>query len=453
VTDSVTESVTDSAPESTTETAAAGTAARRFRPRLSFAPLRSRGYRLLFAAELVSVFGDAFHAVALPFLVYQLGGGGRELGLLVAGYGVCRLATTPLGGILSDRIGPWRVMLISDLSRVVFTAGIVAAAVADNPSVPVIAVLVAGTGLGAGLFQPAAYAITPRLLPADQLQAGNGLHSTASFTAGMIGPGVAGLVVAALSPAVAFGVDAATFAVSAVCLAMIGGVARGTVPPPPPPPPVDDDGPQPGRAGPDGGAPPSDAPPVGFWRLLRESALLRTVLLVTAAANLTVGGMVRIGLPSLSNGELAAGAGGLGGLLAAFTAGSLVGGLFSAGLAGLPRRGATAMVAGMTLGLAIAAVPFAGYLGAVVALVVAGLASTVTNVLVITTMQQSTAPHLLGRVMSAIVFAALSLFPLSTVAAGLVVDRYGSTAVFLASGATLLAAFAFGLSRRELRQR
>ncbi|MFV2084394.1 MFS transporter [Micromonospora sp. LOL_021] len=440
--------MTDSAPDSTTETAAAGTAARRFRPRLSFAPLRSRGYRLLFAAELVSVFGDAFHAVALPFLVYQLGGGGRELGLLVAGYGVCRLATTPLGGILSDRIGPWRVMLISDLSRVVFTAGIVAAAVADDPSVPVIAVLVAGTGLGAGLFQPAAYAITPRLLPADQLQAGNGLHSTASFTAGMIGPGVAGLVVAALSPAVAFGVDAATFAVSAVCLAMIGGVARGTAPPPP----VDGD-PQPGSVGPDGGAPPSDAPPVGFWRLLRESALLRTVLLVTAAANLTVGGMVRIGLPSLSNGELAAGAGGLGGLLAAFTAGSLVGGLFSAGLAGLPRRGATAMLAGMVLGLAIAAVPFAGYLGAVVALVVAGLASTVTNVLVITTMQQSTAPHLLGRVMSAIVFAALSLFPLSTVTAGLVVDRYGSTAVFLASGATLLAAFVFGLSRRELRQR
>ncbi|ROO58401.1 putative MFS family arabinose efflux permease [Micromonospora sp. Llam0] len=440
----MTDSVTDSAPAEAT-----ATVARRFRPKLSFAPLRSRGYRLLFAAELVSVFGDAFHAVALPFLVYQLGGGGRELGLLVAGYGVCRLATTPLGGILSDRIGPWRVMLISDLSRVVFTAGIVAAAVADDPSVPVIAVLVAGTGLGAGLFQPAAYAITPRLLPADQLQAGNGLHSTASFTAGMIGPGVAGLVVAVLSPAVAFGVDAATFAVSAVCLAMIGGVARGTVPPPPPPA---DDGPQPGRAGPDGGAPPSDAPPVGFWRLLRESALLRTVLLVTAAANLTVGGMVRIGLPSLSNGELAAGAGGLGGLLAAFTAGSLVGGLFSAGLAGLPRRGATAMLAGMVLGLAIAVVPFAGYLGAVVALVVAGLASTVTNVLVITTMQQSTAPHLLGRVMSAIVFAALSLFPLSTVTAGLVVDRYGSTAVFLACGATLLAAFAFGLSRRELRQ-
>ncbi|MFY1633553.1 MFS transporter [Solwaraspora sp. WMMB335] len=419
--------------------ATATTTAGRFRPQLSFAPLRVRGYRLLFAAELVSVFGDAFHAVALPFLVYQLGGGARELGLLVAGYGLCRLATTPLGGILSDRIGPWRVMLISDLSRVVLTAAIVAAAVAGDPSVPVVAVLVAGTGLGAGLFQPAAYAITPRLLPTEQLQAGNGLHTTATFAAGMIGPGVAGLVVAALSPAVAFGVDAVTFAVSAACLAMIGGVGRASAMPPK------------ATSGGDGAAP-AEAP-IGFWRLLRESALLRTVLVVTAAANLTVGGMVRIGLPSLSNDDFAAGAGGLGGLLAAFTAGSLVGGLFSAGLAGLPRRGATAMLSGMVLGVAIALVPFAGYLGAVLALVVAGLASTVTNVLVITIVQQSTAPHLLGRVMSAIVFAALSLFPLSTIAAGLVVDVYGSTAVFLATGATLLAAFVYGLTRRELRQR
>lgn len=430
--------------EATTVTATA----RRFRPQLSFAPLRIRGYRLLFAAELISVFGDAFHTVALPFLVYQLGGGARDLGLLVAGYGLCRLVTTPLGGIFSDRIGPWPVMLISDLIRVFFTAGIVVVAVTGAGGMFAVAVVVAGTGLGAGLFQPAVYAITPRLLPAEQLQAGNGLHSTATFAAGMIGPGAAGLVVIALSPAVAFGVDAATFAISAVCLAMIGGAGRAVAMP------VAD-------ATSGGGSPPQDpadgtppaGPAIGFWRLLRESALLRTVLLVTATANLTVGGMVRVGLPSLNNDDFAAGAGGLGGLLAAFTAGSLVGGLCSAGLAGLPRRGSTAMVSGLVLGGAVALVPFAGYLGAVVALSVAGLASTVTNVLVITIVQQNTAPHLLGRVMSAIVFAALSLFPLSTVAAGLVIDTYGSAAIFLATAAALVAAFSYGLARRELRQR
>ncbi|EEP70313.1 hypothetical protein MCAG_00640 [Micromonospora sp. ATCC 39149] len=88
---------------------------------------------------------------------------------------------------------------------------------------------------------------------------------------------------------------------------------------------------------------------------------------------------------------------------------------------------------------------------AVVALAVAGVASTVTNVLVITVVQQHTAAHLLGRVMSAILFAALGLFPLSGAAAGLVVDAHGSGVLFLATAATLGAAFAFGLSRRSLR--
>ncbi|MCX4471705.1 MFS transporter [Micromonospora sp. NBC_01655] len=407
---------------------------RRSGPRLSLEPLRSRDYRLLFVAESVSVFGDAFHAVALPWLIYQVGGGARELGLLVAVYGLCRLATTPLGGILADRIGPWQVMLVSDLGRLVFTAAIVVAAVAGDPDLVLLGALVAGTGLGAGLFQPAAYAITPRLLPADQLAAGNALHSTAGFAAGLVGPGVAGLLVVALSPGVAFGVDALTFAVSAVCLGAIGMHHRRVAP----------------VARPADGTPPP--PRSTFWQLLRGSPLLRTVLAVTAAANLTVGGMIRVGLPSLASADLAAGAGGFGGLLAAFTGGSLAGGFFTAGLARLRRRGATAMLSGLVMAAAVALVPFAGYAGAVVALAVAGVASTVTNVLIITVVQQHTAAHLLGRVMSAILFAALGLFPLSGVAAGLVVDAYGSGVLFLATAATLGAAFSFGLSRRALRE-
>ncbi|SCL25113.1 Predicted arabinose efflux permease, MFS family [Micromonospora pallida] len=406
---------------------------RRLRPRLDLTPLRSRNFRLLFAAESISVFGDAFHAVALPWLVYTTGGGARELGLLVAVYGLCRLATTPLGGILADRIGAWRVMLAADLVRLACTVGIAVAAVTGVRDLVPIGLLVAGTGLGAGLFQPAAYAITPRLLPPEQLQAGNALNSTAAFAAGLAGPGVAGLVVVALSPGAAFTVDALTFAVSAACLAAIGASHR--------------------RATPvvvEAGSPP--APRATFRQALRESPLLRTVLVVTAAANLTVGGMIRVGLPSLASVDLAAGAGGFGGLLAAFTGGSLAGGLFSAALTGVRRRGATAMLAGLVMAGAVALVPFAGYVGALVALAVAGVASTVTNVLIITEVQQRTAPHLLGRVMSAVLFAGLGLFPLSTVVAGLVVEAYGSTVLFLATAATLAAAFGFGLSRRTMRE-
>ncbi len=411
--------------------------ARRFRPRLGTAPLRSREYRLLFLGDTISVFGDAFHAVALPWLVYQLGGGAGQLGLVAAGYGVCRLATTPLGGMLSDRIGPWRVMMVSDLGRMLLSVAIAVVATSGSGNFAVIAVLAAAAGLGAGLFQPAAYAITPRLLPADQLAAGNALSSTATYAAGLVGPALAGLLVTVLSPGAAFGVDAVTFAVSAACLVTIGRGLPAVHPPVP--------------AHPGGGR--AAAPRVTLFSLVRSSPLLRAILVVTAVANLTVGGLMRVGLPSFASGDLHAGADGFGALLAAFAGGALLGGLVSAGITALPRRGITAMLSGLVMAAAVALVPVVGYSGALAALLVAGTASTITNVLVITVLQLDVPRELLGRAMSAILFAALGLFPVSVAAAGVVVDRYGSTPLFVSTGLLLFVAFSYGLSRREVRHR
>lgn len=403
----------------------------RFRPRLSLEPLSSHSFRLLFAGQAVSEFGNAFQLVALPLLVYQVGGDARQLGLVVAAYGVCRLAATPLGGMLADRWGAWRVMLISDIGRMLLTAvlaGVAARGIGDFVN---IGLLAAGVGLCAGLFQPAAWAITPRLLPPDQLQAGNSLSNTVNFAAGLAGPGLAGLVVVFVDPAAALAVDALTFALSAACLVAIGRQLP--------------DAPLKG---------PVDAPgPRSFVGLLRESPLLRNVLVVTAIANLTMGGMSRVGLPALASQDFAAGAIGLGALLSAFTGGCLVGGLVTAGLTDLRHRGATAMSAGLVMAVAVALIPFTGLAGAMAMLLVAGAASTMTNVLIITVVQKGTAPALLGRVMAAIMFCALGLFPLSVAAAGVVVTEFGSRSVFVATGLLLLCAFAFGLSRQEIRSR
>ncbi|WP_033343276.1 MFS transporter [Catenuloplanes japonicus] len=405
---------------------ATAVSARRFLPRIDPAPLRNRGFRLLFSAEAISVFGDAFHAVALPWLIYQLGGGARELGLIVGAYGVLRLAGTPLGGMLADRVGPRTVMFAADTGRAVLTAAIVVLAAADRPSFVLLGVLVAGVGLGTGLFQPAAYAITPTLLPAEQLRAGNALHSAAAFGAGLAGPALAGVLVATLSPAVAFGIDAATFLVSAACLF---GIRSAT--------PVSSS---------------ADAPRATIWTVLRSSRLLRTVLVVTAIANLTVAGLVRVGLPEFAT-DLGGGASTLGWLLAAFTAGSLAGGLFSTGLTTVDHLGRTAMLSGLVMAGMLAVIPFVGHAGALAALAVAGVGSSVTNIMIITLVQQDTARHLLGRVMSLIMLAALGLFPLSTIIAGFVAEAANVTVLFLATGVTLSAAFLFGLSRREMRDR
>ncbi|GAA1241322.1 MFS transporter [Kitasatospora nipponensis] len=402
----------------------------RFRPQLSLLPLRSRGYRLLVVGQGTSEFGNSFQVVTLPLLVYSFAGGARQLSLVVAAYGACRLLATPLGGILADRVGAWRVMMAADLGRLLATAALVAVAALRVHDLWLVGVLAALVGLGAGLFLPAAWAITPRLLPAEQLQAGNSLSSTVNFTAGLIGPALAGLVVAWLDPAVALGVDAASFAVSAATLLMIG---RGPFVAPAPD--------VARRAG----------VPRNFLALLRESRLLRSVLTVTVVANLTMGGMSRVALPSLATHDLAVGAIGLGALLAVFTGGSLVGALLVAGLTGLRSRGRTAIQCGLLMGVAVLLIPFAALPGALVGLFVAGTASTVTNVLIVTGIQKQTPPELLARVMAAVTFCALAVFPLSAVVVGAAVSAFGSRGVFVATGLCLLAAFGYALTRSEMR--
>ncbi|KPI16243.1 protein of unknown function DUF894 DitE [Actinobacteria bacterium OK074] len=403
----------------------------RLRPRISLLPLRFRGYRLLIVGQAASEFGNAFQIVALPLLVYSFAGGAGALSLVIAAYGAGRLAATPLGGILADRVGAWRVMMAADLGRLLATGALAAVAALRVESFVLIGVLTCLVGLGAGLFLPAAWAVTPSLLPQDDLHAGNSLNQTVNFAAGLIGPAVAGPVVAWVNPAVALTVDALTFAVSAVTLLMIG---RG------------------GFATTAKEVAQRAAVPRNFTMLLRESALLRTVLTVTVVANLMMGGMSRVALPSLATHDLHTGAIGLGGLLAAYTGGALVGGLVSAGLGDLRSRGRPAVGCGLLMGAAITLVPFTGLWGAVAALCVAGGASTVLNVMIITGIQRGTPPALLARVMAAVTFCGLAIFPLSVIVVGAAVDAFGSHVVFVATGVSLLAAFGFASTRRELRE-
>ena len=73
------------------------------------------------------------------------------------------------------------------------------------------------------MFMPASNAITPDLLPDEQLQAANGLFYSLSRLAQMVGPAMAGAAVASLGSPLSFAIDAGTFAVSTLTLAFIRG--------------------------------------------------------------------------------------------------------------------------------------------------------------------------------------------------------------------------------------
>ena len=85
-------------------------------------PLRNRNYALLFTGQLSSLIGDQLYVVALPFLV--LGHAGvRELGLVLMCFGIARIATVPIGGVLADRMDKTKLMLLTDAGRALCVAG------------------------------------------------------------------------------------------------------------------------------------------------------------------------------------------------------------------------------------------------------------------------------------------------------------------------------------------
>ncbi len=435
VRESAQESVTAAhTPATTANTAATATATprARFRPRLTVAPLRVRPFRFLVLGQAVSEFGNAFQVVALPLLIFARGGTAAQIGLVVSAFGFGRLITTPMAGILVDRYGAVRIMAVSDLGRMLLAAGLATVAATGWGGTVAIGLLAGPVGLLAGLFMPAEWAVMPSVLPAEDLAAGNALNTTITYAAGLIGPSVAGLVVGFADPATAFGIDAATFAVSALTLVTIARL-RTAAPS--------------AKKAEGAGA----HEPKGLLGLLRASPLLRAILVVTIVANLTMGGLNRVALPALATGEFGAGARGLGIMLAAFAAGSMIGGLFAAGFASVRSRGRAAMLSGLVLAACVTLTPLAGLAGAAVLLLLAGVAATVTNVLVVTTVQKGTPPHLLGRTMSAIMFSGVSLFPVSVAVVGFLVDAYGSSSFFYITGASLLTAFCFGLTRKAIR--
>jgi MFS family permease len=178
------------------------------------APLRLREYRLLFCGQVVSNLGDWLDFIALAVLIaYVWEMGASALAALSIAIAIPWIFVAPFSGVLVDRWRKKQVLIGSDLLRAAIVACLVVA-----PSLPVLLVLVALKTTVATFFGPAEQATIRRLVPDGQLHAANALSQLVAQSTKVIGPALGGLLVAVTSPRVAFGVDAATFLVSALIL-------------------------------------------------------------------------------------------------------------------------------------------------------------------------------------------------------------------------------------------
>src|SRR5262245_26732851 len=281
-------------------------------------PLRYRDFRLLFGGQLISVLGDQFFAVALPWFVLTAGGSPQDLGLILSAYGVPRIGSVLLGGMLADRWRPRRVMLLADAARAVVVGGLAALALFAHPDFQQIGALAVALGLFDGFFIPASWAVVPDVLPEKALQAGNSLSFSWTQLANLVGPSIAGLAVAAFQSGVALAVDALTFVVSTLALAAMRGGRMRVAP----------------QVAAENAA--GDAPvATSFRRFLLHSRLFQLILLVVIVLNLVLNGMIEVGLPALAKQTFESGASGYGVMLTGFGAGALLGGLLGPTLANI----------------------------------------------------------------------------------------------------------------------
>ncbi|HKT39124.1 MAG TPA: MFS transporter, partial [Ktedonobacterales bacterium] len=343
---------------------------------------------------------------------------------------------------------PRRMMLLADIARALLVGGLAAIVLLDLHTLWILCAIAAPLGAFEGIFLPASMAILPSILEDDDLQAGNAINMATVQISTLAGPGVGGVIVASVRSGIAFIIDAGTFVVSAMALAAMRGKRAPVA--------------TAGSATPVANVAANledtaeaDAvadEPKTFWALLRSSRLLQTGLTVSIVANLAFGGLIEVALPDLAHGPLHAGAEGFGLMISAFGVGALTGTLIGATMGKLPRRALIALIFSLVQGVLVAVTPFTGGLtGAAITIAAWGVFNAMSNVLLITLLQQKLPKALMGRIMGAFGFANFGLYPISVAAGGVVVDRYGPEILFVITGVLLVLAIIYGLFQPELR--
>jgi Na+/melibiose symporter-like transporter len=183
------------------------------------ATLLQRNFALLWIAGLVSVAGDYALIAALPLHAYALTGSAVATGAVFAAGLLPRVVLGSVAGVFVDRWDRKRTMVAADLLRAIALLPLLAVASADLLWLLYLVRLLTGTL--SLFFSPAESALLPRLVGEDRLVTANALNALNDNLGRLVGPAVGGLLYASSGLGAVVVGDAATFLVSAGCIAAI----------------------------------------------------------------------------------------------------------------------------------------------------------------------------------------------------------------------------------------
>ncbi|MGK5168914.1 MFS transporter [Geodermatophilus sp. CPCC 205761] len=389
--------------------------------------LGRRDYRLLLLSFTTSKLGDFLYIVALVAYVFAQTGSAAWVSAAALSRFVPYTLLSPIAGVIADRYERRTVMAAGDVVQLAVMTGLTVTAAMSGP-VPLVVVLSAVAASAATLYHAAASAMVTTVVPEDELAAANALMSTVDEVAFVAGPAGGALLLLFGQPAIALGINAATFGISALLLLAIRTRSRRTTPS-------------------------AHGSVLGELRegvgaLVGDRVVL--VLVGCLVAGTLVYGVELVVLVLVSSELLGTGSQGLGWLLAASGVGGILGATLSPRFARARRPRLTIAILVLLTGVPLAALalvraPAVAYL----VLVVEGVAIVALDILIETTMQRTVPRDVLGRVSGLVLSLSAVGTALGTLVAPALVDGLGLPATLAVAGLTpvLIAAASLSLLR------
>ncbi len=380
-------------------------------------PLTHHDFRMLVFAVVLSVFAAGMWAVVMVYSVIDAGGDEVALSIVAASSAVGLLACAIPGGIVADRVSRRLILRLVEAVNVLSVASVALASLLGAVTIPHLAVVAFVLGAGAGFFFPAYSAILPRILPATQLLAANGLEGAIRPALQQAaGPAAAGMLVAAvMAPAHATVAVAVSHLLAFALLLFVR------------PEPIPEE-----RSDASAGVVRDLVDAVRFT--VRTRWLLWTLLFATIWV-LVVLGPEEVLLPFLTRERIGEDPRWFGFLLAVYGLGGVAGSLFVSSMK-LPRRYLTVM----TLVWGVSTLPYIVigfthvYALMLLSVFAMGFGFSYGNVIWGTLLQRRVPTHMLGRVSSLDFFVSLALMPVSMALAGPLARVVPIPVIFVVAG-------------------
>ncbi len=392
-------------------------------PRL--AAFRYPSYRLFWAGQLATNVGSWMQVVATGWLVLGLTDSPASLGFNAAFQALPILVFSLIGGVVADRLDRYRLMVGAQVVQLVPDAALAVLVATGTVEVWHVYVYSLVSATIRGLSTPARQALVPSLVPRAALLSAIALNSILWQGAAVLGPSVAGLILAAWGTAGNFYLNVASDVVS---LALLLAIHVPAAPP---------------RA--------STRSP---WQGLASGACyswqqpsVRGLLLAVAGVSL-FGRSYNQLMPVFARDVLAVGPGGLGLLLTAPGLGTIIAALGLASVRNLPNKGRWFLgTSGLLALLLLAFAASTAFVLSLGILLVVGVTATASTTLSNTLLQEEVADRVRGRVMGFYMAATQGASPLGALPGGVLAELWGAP-VAVGLGALCLLALVLALSAR-----